>query len=266
MELLDTKTDVGLVREHNEDVVIAMKHPKSKDIKLLIAADGMGGKQKGEVASNYVATSIEDWFCKKNIKILNNTSKTEELLREYIKTINANLIKKYGKDVLGTTLVLAIVNKNKTLVLNVGDSRAYIYRKGKLIQVNEDDSDVWMYHKFGKVKKDHLRFFSNNSIITACIGICDDLCTVTSYVIENDYDILLLLTDGVSDNITDKKIKSIIRKSPKKEILNNIVREAVYVDQHFKIPFVLKQKYLANYVIPFPGRDNASGSIYIKDV
>ncbi len=266
MELLQTKTDVGLVREHNEDVVIAIKHPKNKNIKLLIAADGMGGKQKGEVASSYVANSIRDWFIKKDIKIFSNINKTEELLSTYIKTLNQNLIKKYGRDVLGTTLVLAIINKNKTLILNVGDSRAYIYKNRNLIQVNEDDSDVWMYHKFGNVKKDHLRFFSNNSIVTACIGICDELCKVTSYVIENDYEYLLLFTDGVTDNITDKKIKSIIQRTDKKDVLDKIIREAVYIDQHFKIPYVLKKKFLANYVIPFPGRDNASGAIYIKDV
>ena len=266
MELLQTKTDVGLVRSQNEDAVVAIKHPKNKNIKLLIAADGMGGREKGEVASHYVSTSIEKWFCTKDIKLLNNTDKTEVILRDYIKTLNANLIKKYGEDKLGTTLILAIINKNNTLIMNVGDSRGYIYKGRKLIQVNEDDSDVWMYYKYGKVKKDHLRFFSNNSIVTACVGICEELCKITSYVIDNDYEMIFLLTDGVTDNITDKKIKCVIRKSSKKEILNNLVKEAVYVDQHFRIPYLLKRRYTANYIIPFPGRDNASGAIYIKEV
>ena len=266
MELLQTKTDVGLIRSQNEDSVVAIKHPRNKNLKLLIAADGMGGREKGEIASNYVTTSLEKWFTTKDIKILNNTTKTEELLREYIKTLNKNLIKKYGEDKLGTTLILAIINKNNTLIINVGDSRGYIYKGRKLTQVNEDDSDVWMYHKFGKVKKDHLRFFANNSIVTACVGICEELCKITSYVIENDYDMIFLLTDGVTDNITDKKIKSLIRKGPKESILNNLINEAVNVDQHFRIPFTLKRKYTANYVIPFPGRDNASGAIYIKEV
>ena len=266
MEILETKTDVGLVRDQNEDAVVAVRHPKSKSIKLLIAADGMGGREKGEIASNFVATSIEKWFCGKDIKILNNASKTEELLRTYIHTLNTKLITKYGEDKLGTTLILAIINKKNTLIMNIGDSRGYVYKNKKLIQINEDDSDVWMYHKYGKVKKDHLRFFSNNSIVTACIGICKELCNTTSFIIENDYDMLILLTDGVTDNITDRKIKSIIRKGPKANILKNLINEAVYVDQHFHIPLVLKRKYTANYVIPFPGRDNASGSIYIKEV
>ena len=208
MEILQTQTHIGLIREKNEDVVSSVKHPRNKNIKLLIAADGMGGRELGDVA---------------------------------------------------------LINKKKTLVLNTGDSRTYIYRKNKLIQVTEDDSDVWMYHKYGGVKKDHLRFFSNNNIISACIGICNELCTINSYIIENDYQMLLLFTDGVTDNITDKKIKKVIRTSKKEDILSRIIEEAVYIDQHLHVPFYLRHKYLANYIVPYCGRDNASGVIYIKD-
>lgn len=266
MEILETKTDIGLIRDKNEDAVLAIRHPKNKNIKLLIAADGMGGKEFGEVASNYITDSLNKWFINKDIKTLNNTEKTEELLKTYIKKLNTNLIKKYGKDKLGTTLTLALVNKNKTLVLNTGDSRAYIYKNRKLIQVTEDDSDVWMYYKYGGVKKDYLRFFSNNNIISACIGICNELCTVSSSIIDNDYDMIFLLTDGVTDNITDSKIKKLIRKTKKDKLLDAIINESINVDQHFKIPLSLKRKYTANYVVPFKGRDNASGSIYIKSI
>ena len=54
MELLDTRTDIGLIRDNNEDASTAIYHPKSKNLKLLIVADGMGGKEHGEFASNFV--------------------------------------------------------------------------------------------------------------------------------------------------------------------------------------------------------------------
>ncbi len=266
MELLETKTDIGLIREQNEDSAVAIQHPNSKKIKLLLVADGMGGRSHGEIASNYVSKMIEKWFCKKEGKVLRNTELTEKLLTRYIKILNNNLIKKYGEDSLGTTLTLALITEKNTLILNVGDSRAYSYKNKKLYQITEDDSDVWMYYQYGAVKKDDLRFFANNSIINACIGICKELCTVSSKVIENDYDILLLLTDGVTDMITDTKIKKIIQKSNNQFLLSQIINEAVYVDQHFKVPLRLKRKYLANYVVPFCGRDNATGAVYIKNV
>lgn len=266
MEVFETKTDIGLIRKKNEDSALTIPHPKNKKIKLLLVADGMGGRKHGEFASNYVATSIEKWFLQKEIKVLNDTELIEKLLKRYIKVLNTNLIKKYGEDNLGTTLTLAIINKKNTLILNIGDSRAYIYKKKKLLQVTEDDSDVWMYYKYGTVKKDDLRYFSNNSIINACIGICKELCTISSVVIENDYDILLLLTDGVTDMITDIKIQKLIRKTKSELLLTKIINEAVNVDQKLKVPMRLRRKYLVNYVVPFKGRDNATGSIYIKNV
>lgn len=266
MEILKYKTDIGLVRKNNEDCVLAIKHPKNKNIKLLVVADGMGGRADGEIASHYIVESLKKWFENKDVRVLNNNNKTLELLKRYIITLNNNLIRKYGKNHLGTTLTLALINKKNTLLINIGDSRAYIYKNKKLIQLTEDDSDAWAYYKFGEVKKDDLRYFANNSLINACIGICEELCRMSVNIIDNDYELILLLTDGVTDLITDKKINKLIKKTKREMILEKIIHEAVYVNQHLYVPFRLKNKYLANYVVPFKGRDNASGAIYIKNV
>ncbi len=266
MEILDYKTDVGLIRDHNEDYVLAVRHSKNKNIKLLIAADGMGGKEHGEIAAAYTAESIKNWFLSKDIKTLNDSERVKKLLKRYIKCINTNLIKKYGENHTGTTLTMAIINRKETIFINVGDSRSYIYKENELIQVTEDDSDVWCYYKYGGVAKDDLRYFSNNNLISACIGLCPELCTISTTVIPNDYEMLLLFTDGVTDLITDRKIKRLIKKSRKEELLNKIIYEAVHVNQHLFVPLRLKKKYLANYIVPFKGRDNASGVIFIKNV
>ena len=266
MEILKTRTDKGLVRYQNEDAVLAIKHKKNKNIKLLVVADGMGGRDKGEVASNYVVKELEKWFQNKSIKILNNTEEAKRLLIDHIKKINNNLIKKYGEDVLGTTLTLALINKTETIILNVGDSRAYKYRRHRLTQITEDNSDVWNYYKNHKVKKEHLRYFQNSNIITACVGICKELCIVTPTIIKNDYDMLLLVTDGISDILTDKKLKKIIRHSKKEDLIDRIIIEAVYKNQKLRIPLYLKRKFTANYAIPYHGRDNASIALFIKEV
>ena len=265
MEIIQSESNIGLVRPNNEDIAISVKHPRDKDLILLLVADGMGGKDFGEVASTYVAKSIEQWFVSRGVSTINNFDKLEVQLRSVIEKANSSLIEKYGENVSGTTLSLVIIAKNRTLIANVGDSRIYIYRKKKLIQVSEDDSDVWFYYKYGAVRKDDLRFFYNNNIITACVGIAYDLCKVSIDVIPNDYDMALVFSDGVTDLITDQRIKSIIDRGPKNKILSNIINEAVNVDQHFHIPLRLKRKNLSKYILPYRGRDNASGSIYIKD-
>ena len=75
-----------------------------------------------------------------------------------------------------------------------------------------------------------------------------------------------MLTDVVTDNITDSKIKRLITWTSKERLLGKIINEAVNIDQKLHVPLYLKRKYTSNYVIPFCGRDNASGAIYIKEV
>ena len=113
MELLETRTDMGLIRDNNEDASIAIYHPKSKNIKLLIVADGMGGKEHGEFASNFVVEKIKNWFIKQDAKTLNNVKVTKDLLIKYIKKINSEIIDKYGINKSGTTLTMSILGKRK---------------------------------------------------------------------------------------------------------------------------------------------------------
>ncbi len=265
--ILQKKSDIGLIRENNEDAVLAINHPKNKNIKLLALADGMGGKDLGEVASNFVIKSISDWFTNIKIDFLNNTEKLEDSLKKMISKWNNQLIEKYGNNRLGTTLTLSIVLENQTLVLNIGDSRCYIYKNNKLTQVTEDDSQVWTYYKSGIANKEDLRFFSTSNIINACIGLSSNLCNCTTTILDNDsYDILLLLTDGVTDLLTDAKIKELITKHKKKEILDRIIQEAVYVEQNLRVPPRVKRNFREPFYVPKNGKDNASGVIFIKNI
>ena len=262
--ILEAKTDIGKIRDTNEDVANCLMHPKDKKIKLLLVADGMGGKEHGDIAANFIASSLENWFINKSVEDFKNIEEIEKKIKTYLKTLNTKIINKYGRNTIGTTLTLALVLNKKTLIINVGDSRAYIYRQRRLIQISEDDADVWLLYKSFNVKKDDLRYFVNNNIINACIGIDSELCTPTSYIVDNDYEMLLLFSDGVTDMLTDKKLLKIIQKSRREELLENIIDEAVEVDQHLKVPLYLKRKFKTKFVVPFNGRDNASGAIYIK--
>ena len=264
MKTIQAETNIGLVRKNNEDVALAITHPKDENIHLLLVADGMGGKEHGEIASSYTAKTFEKWFKSRSPKVLNDCEKVEDQIIELVDQINEAIIKKMGQNITGTTLSLALVNRSGTVIANSGDSRIYIYKNKKLIQLSEDDSDVWCYYKYGMVRKDDLRFFYNNNIITACIGLANDICTVQTEIIENNYDSILVLTDGVTDLITDRKIKKIMESNRNKDVLSKIIHEAVYVEQNLKIPLRLKHKKLSKYILPFHGRDNASGAIYIK--
>lgn len=265
METLQTNSDTGRLRKINEDYVFFCRHPKDEKVLLLIVADGMGGREEGDVAAQEVSASVEAWFYQEDIDILRNISGVSETLDKEINKTNKYLIEKYGKNFLGTTLTLAIVGSNTTLFYNIGDSRGYIYKNRELIQVTEDDSGVWSFYKDGSVAKDDLRFFPTNNFITACIGLNEELCVSRSYIVPNNYKMILLFTDGVTDLLGDNDIKKIIEKKKDKDILKEIIRVAVYKDLKLHVPSYLKRRYKGDFSVPVHGRDNASGVIYIKD-
>lgn len=265
MEVLEYISEIGRVRKINEDAVIVVNHPKNNSIKLLGLADGMGGKNYGDIASNYTLNTIKDWFIKKKVIELNNSKKLISSIKKLIQRINKELIDKYGKDCLGTTLSLAIINKKETLIFNCGDSRVYTYSKRKLVQITEDDSNVWSYYKYENVLKDDLRYFSMNNVITACVGIDPFLCRLNVSRIDNNYEMLLLFSDGVTDLITDKKIRKIVRKSKGVGLAERLVNEACNVNQKQKVPRRLIKKFALKFKVPYMGKDNASCIVFKPD-
>ncbi len=115
MEIIQNETNVGLVRKNNEDVALSLKHPKDESIILLLVADGMGGKEYGELASLYVAKGIEKWFKAKSPNRLIKLEETKNNIDKLVHKLNGEIIKKYGKNVSGTTLSLALVTNQGTI-------------------------------------------------------------------------------------------------------------------------------------------------------
>lgn len=265
MEILQAISDIGLLRKINEDYAFCSSHPKNPIVKLMILADGMGGKSQGDVASQEVVADMEAWFYHEDVDALSKIDGVSAILDKRIKQVNKYLIQKYGENLLGTTLTIAIIGKEKTLFYNIGDSRGYIYKDKELIQITEDDSGVWIFYKDGDVEKDDLRFFPTNNFITACVGLNESFCNSRSYVVKNDYEMVLLFTDGVTDLMADSDIKKLLNRKNKKDILKNIIHVAVHKDLRLKVPSNLKKRYKGKFSIPVHGRDNASGVIYIKD-
>lgn len=265
MSILQAISDIGLLRDINEDYAFCNSHPKNPEIKFMVLADGMGGKSQGDVASQEIVAALEAWFYHEDIGLLANIDGVSPVLDKKVHEVNSYLITKYGENFLGTTLTLALIGKEKTLFYNIGDSRGYIYKDKELIQITEDDSGVWDYYKFGSVEKDDLRFFPTNNFITACVGLNEEFCKSKSYVIKNDYEMVLLVSDGVTDLLSDKDIKKHLSRKRHKDILKHIIEMAVHKDLKLRVPSSLKKKFKGRFTTPIHGRDNASGVIYIKD-
>lgn len=258
-------TDIGLFREKNEDAVLTLIHPEDERFKLLAVADGMGGKNYGDLAANHALKEFGYWFLSQSLDYFQDTEFLSQELSNKVLELNAYFIDTYGKNQLGTTLSLALVTLRKTLILHLGDSRVYFYKNEKLKQITEDDSDVWLYYKYHEVEKEELRYFASSNVIHNCIGISSNLCRPVTHIYDNSrYEAILIVTDGVTDLVTDDKLTQVFLQTPRNQVLKRIIHEAIYVDQELFVPMALREKKFDHYMIPVRGKDNASGVIFSK--
>lgn len=258
-DVLDSLSDVGLSRGNNEDSVITVIHPSNPNLKLLAVADGVGGKECGEIASNFAVTTLENWFLTISENHINNSAYISRSLLQMIKFINNYLyIVKSYRTGCGTTLTCAIINEKDTIIANVGDSRAYIVKDEEMEQVTRDDSLVWYYYELGEISKDEIRFHRNSRLITKSIGPDFNIDPDIIRISNKSYDGIFLFTDGVTDCLSDSKIAKIVTNCKKNNLAKEIIKEAIYGKPVKRAP---KGK---EFYIPKNGKDNASVALYLK--
>ena len=258
--ILDSLSNAGLVRDNNEDRVATVVHPKNSNLKLLAVADGVGGYENGELASNFAIITLQRWFTNLSEDLINNSRYMSKSISQMIQFINNYLyIVKSYRNGCGTTLTCAIINSHDTIIANVGDSRAYILKDNEVKQITRDDSLVWYYYEIGNLSKEELRFHKKNSLITKYVGPDIDIEPDIIKIPNGSYDGLLLFTDGVTDCISDSKIEKIVTKSKKTNLAQAIINEAVYGKPPKRIPKG------DDFCIPINGKDNASVALYLKE-
>ena len=255
-----TLSDKGKIRKHNEDSATAISHPKDNSIKLLAVADGIVGYGNGKEASSYTIAELENWFNKLSYEEITNSFSLQFGLYKTIEKINKNLWDR--QEEIGTTLTCAVVTHDKTIVINIGNSRCYIMKDTNLKQITDDDTKLYKSYKEGRLTKDDLRVHPFRNIIEEGLGLSHKLWKAKPRVFDNDkYDKLLLFTNGVTDCLSDERIKLIANTSKKEKILEKIIDEAVNVEQEEPKNITLPEDFR---VYPTPGKDNTTGAILIK--
>lgn len=208
-------TDGGPVREQNEDSMILIP-----DADVYVVADGMGGHAAGEVASAMAietmqkVTKLPVWgrfdAIWPNARTMMAFAGYEEANRSIL---NASLSNPAQRG-MGTTMVSAIVYPDRVDIINLGDSRAYRIRNGKIEQISHDHSLVQELIDTGKLKTQaEIDAFPYKNIITQALGTQPTIRPdIFSNAIEPG-DIYLLCSDGLFNELTDETIQSIIAQS-----------------------------------------------------
>jgi serine/threonine protein phosphatase PrpC len=167
-----SKSDRGLLRENNEDSFYV-----NDKLGVYVLADGMGGHDGGEIASNIVVQTLG-----KNLSISlqhRQENDIEQIVNQALYEANEeiNLLKKEHIELMnmGTTVVLLVFFDDIAYYSHLGDSRAYHYSKeeDKLLQLTTDDSLVMEMVKRGEISKDLLRTHSLRNIVTRYLGMSD---------------------------------------------------------------------------------------------
>lgn len=213
-------SDVGRKRSANEDSYFA-----DPELKLFVVADGMGGHAAGEVASRIAVDAIHDFIQFTNhdkditwpYEFDETLSMGGNRLKTAIQTAHAKVLETTGnkKELQGmaTTVVSLLFEDGKTQVAHVGDSRAYMVRAGKLIQLTSDHSWVNEQLRSGAITSTQARNHPYRNIVTRALGGPNPVDVDVSEEEMQEGDVLLLCSDGLNTMITDEDILTIISEN-----------------------------------------------------
>ena len=176
---------------------------------LFAVADGMGGHEAGEIASEITINTLND---------LAPQSADAEALARAVVAANLNVIKApsqgVGREGMGTTLTAAILEKERLVIAQVGDSRAYLLHNGSLQQLTRDHSLMADMIEAGQLTEAEARVHPNRSVITRAIGSDPHMQPDLYELNVETGDRLLLCSDGICGMIEDHEIASIMRQAP----------------------------------------------------
>jgi serine/threonine protein phosphatase PrpC len=226
-------TDIGK-RDLNEDGMFAIETNirigrERFPMHILGVADGLGGYEGGEVASSFVCQKMDLLRDQGVVDI----SVLENLCKQFTLKLHKNLMAmkylgEYSK--MGTTLTFGLVIENNARITNVGDSRAYLFRKGKLKPVTKDHSLVQELLDKGVIDEDEVFGHPQSHVITQYLGLDKEIKPDTYNIELQSGDIMVFSTDGFHDTLKSGEIEELVDQRKKlgaQELAKTLVQVAL---------------------------------------
>ncbi len=215
----------GLHRSGNEDSAFVSGQ-------LIAVADGMGGHAGGEVASRIAIQSLQ-----KLTPVLTNpeidSDSVEDLLLNSLFTIDSE-IGEYADEAtelrgMGTTLTALLVIDRNVALLHIGDSRCYRLRGNSLEQLSNDHTVIQELLEQGAISQSEVADHPQRSVLTQALMGQGTVVPVLQMYEAKEKDRFLLCSDGLSTVLTEKEIKSLLKKSDKDEAVKALI-DATYIN------------------------------------
>ncbi|GIN70518.1 protein phosphatase [Bacillus sp. J14TS2] len=204
------KTDQGKIRKHNEDSGGIFLN--SDNHYLAVVADGMGGHNAGEVASEIAVSSLGKLW--KNTASFPSPEETAKWVRVQVENVNKKIFEHAQLhpecEGMGTTLVAALCGDGFVTIVNIGDSRCYLYNENGFKQLTEDHSLVNELVKAGEISEEDAEFHPRKNMLLKAMGteLETDMDILTITLEENDK--LLLCSDGLSNKLSIAEMEEIL--------------------------------------------------------
>jgi PPM family protein phosphatase len=198
------RSDVGLVRNNNEDSGFIGKH-------FLLVADGMGGHAAGELASSTTVAILAQVDTNKE-KLEDLESKLIEIPKVITKELKNAINKDSSRAGMGTTLTAAVIQENFLKISHVGDSRAYLVRNKQISRITKDQTYIQSLIDNNEITESEAKNHPQRSLLLQAIdGITESIPVITSIeILENDK--ILLCSDGLTNVVTDEEILEIVNQ------------------------------------------------------
>jgi protein phosphatase len=257
---LFARTDVGQVREHNEDnfLVADLTH-RSRGLldanratqvgphgAVFAVCDGMGGAAAGEIASQLAV----DILYERLVDGLDERAlRRDDLARRLVRAVEAAGLRIFheakadrSRRGMGTTVTAAALVDDILFLAQVGDSRGYILRGDTLVQVTRDQSLVNQLIEAGQLTEEEAETFEHNNIILQALGTSDTVQVDLTYAQLRQGDILLLCSDGLSGMVRDDEIRELLKSSTEPlDICKALTEQANQAGGHDNITVIVVQ-------------------------
>lgn len=227
-------TDRGRKRPTNQDAFgYSLEHG------VFVVCDGMGGAAAGEIASSLAIDEM--------MRLLANgspTAPTVDIATDAIAQANQLIYSRSQSNThlcgMGTTLVALIADEKHIRILNIGDSRCYSLRKGRLAQVTLDHSLVEEQLRLGRMTKSEALRSPLKNVITRALGTQSQVTPDVFELNAETGDLFLLCSDGLTRELTDPQIEAILQANlPLEETCTQLIKAANKAGGHDNITCLL---------------------------
>lgn len=207
------RTDIGKKRAINEDYLDVVE--KEQGMVLAVLADGMGGHNAGDVASELAVRFLVDRFHKSKLHLTSDSNAVSSWLKEAYEGANERISTIAESDPsckgMGTTLIAAVFQNNKVTFAHIGDSRVYLYSKGEINPLTKDHSYVNVLLDSGEINEEQARTHPRKNMLMKAIGteisIDPDILTVSLRAEEY----MLICSDGLSNMVSAEQMVNVLQ-------------------------------------------------------